>query len=387
MTLQELWLSAAAHRLPYALWRRPGAPHPEAVVGINADALAGAPPRLEGGPAGFAFHPFQDSDRAPAFFVPADLYHDGEQLHVAHEPARAWLASGGAGLVMTEPGMPRSSPKPPARQADEAFYQELVAKGVAFIRSGAVSKVVPSRAARRELPAGFDAFAAFGKLCGAYPQAFVSLFYSGYDYGQHWLGASPELLAEVEAGRTFRTVALAGTQPAVAGQPPKEARWSQKELLEQANVTRYIIECFKKVRLREYHETGPRTVQAAHLLHLRTDFAVDLTQVPFPSLGTDMLRLLHPTSAVCGMPKQPALAWLARHEGYDRTYYAGFLGPVNLPSAGTSALYVNLRCLQIMPGQQEAILYAGGGLTPASDPAKEWAETEWKLRVIADVVL
>ena len=152
-------------------------------------------------------------------------------------------------------------------------------------------------------------------------------------------------------------------------------------------MTRYIIECFKKLRLREYHETGPRTVQAGHLLHLRTDFAVDLRAVPFPTLGTDMLRLLHPTSAVAGMPRQAATDWLAAHEGYDRTYYSGFLGPVNLPAPGTSALYVNLRCMQVLETAHQAVLYAGAGLTAESDPAREWAETEQKLRVVADVVL
>ena len=390
MTIEELLRPAQVYRFPFAVWRRPGAAHPEALVSISpTDVLAGPPPHLEGGPAGFAFHPFQDSDAAPPFFLPADIYHDNAEVRFASEAAREWWDEWGTCRILTNIPDTERWPLPPGHCATAAEYEALVAAGVGLIRSGAVQKVVPSRATLRELPADFDAYEAFQKLCAAHPNAFVYLFSSGVTYGQTWLGASPELLAEVEDGHTFRTVALAGTQPAEAGHPPADARWSQKELEEQANVTRYVIGCFKEVRLRAYHEVGPRTVQAGHLWHLRTDFAVELRQVgaAYATLGSQMLRLLHPTSAVAGMPRQPALDWLRTHEGYDRTYYSGFLGPVNLPAGGTSALYVNLRCLQVLPHGRQAVLYAGAGLTPASDPAREWAETEQKLRVVADVVL
>jgi isochorismate synthase len=200
-----------------------------------------------------------------------------------------------------------------------------------------------------------------------------------------WLGASPEVLAEVTADGQFHTMALAGTQPLVPGTRPQEAIWRQKEIEEQALVARYIVSCFKQLRLREYHETGPRTVAAGQLLHLRTDFEVDLHNVPnAASLGTDMLRLLHPTSAVGGMPKTAALAFLQRHEGYDRAYYSGFLGPVNVEAPGLARLFVNLRCFQLRP--TEAIIYAGTGLTIDSDPTREWQETQMKMQTVGAVL-
>ena len=180
-------------------------------------------------------------------------------------------------------------------------------------------------------------------------------------------------------------MALAGTQPLTRGLTPQTAIWRQKEIEEQALVARYIVSCFKQLRLREYHETGPRTVVAGQLLHLRTDFEVDFKHVLSPTtLGTDMLRLLHPTSAVGGMPKAAALEFLRRHEGYDRAYYSGFLGPVNVAAPGVSRLFVNLRCLQVRA--QEAFLYAGTGLTVDSDPEREWQETEFKLQTAGAVL-
>src|SRR5690606_14602969 len=151
-----------------------------------------------------------------------------------------------------------------------------------------------------------------------------------------------------------------------------QASWTQKEIEEQALVSRYIINCFKKIRLREYDEKGPKTVKAGNLMHLKTDFTVDTRSVNFPELATVMLELLHPTSAVCGMPRQPALEFIKNNEGFDRRLYSGYLGPVNL--MGETNLFVNLRCMALKSDQ--ATIYAGAGVTVDSDPEKEWQETE-----------
>lgn len=95
-----------------------------------------------------------------------------------------------------------------------------------------------------------------------------------------------------------------------------------------------------------------------------------------------MLQLLHPTSAVCGMPLAPAQAFLARYEGYERELYSGYLGPWQLE--GESRLFVNLRCAQVM--QNGAWLYAGAGVTEDSDPQKEWTETALKMRTMGKVL-
>ncbi|SMB97974.1 isochorismate synthase [Hymenobacter roseosalivarius DSM 11622] len=377
--------------LPVALWRLPGTTHAQLCLSFSAEeALTGLPPNLEpGAPAGFAFFPFRDSDHNPALFLPANVFFDTKHA------GQFWVnKTGPADFRLTElrqflQAAPATasllwhqSLQPAPATASPAEYAALVRRGLAAIEQGAVQKVVSSRAVRRNLPPGFDALLAFEELQARYPQAFVSLV-SAPGAGT-WLGATPEVLAEVTPEGIFRTMALAGTQPLTPGLTPQKAIWRQKEIEEQALVARYIVSCFKQLRLREYDEIGPRTVVAGELLHLRTDFAVHLRQVPFPSLGTDMLRLLHPTSAVGGMPRQAALDFLQQYEGYDRAYYSGFLGPVNLPQAGVARLFVNLRCMQLRP--TEAILYAGTGLTIDSDPEREWEETELKLRTAGAVL-
>ena len=386
--LRHLAAGALRTGRPLALWREPGADHPRLLIARSLEAAyTGLPPALdEQAPAGFAFFPFRDSDHNPALFLPADVGYDLAQpdFVTVALAARdlvpnltAWLAAAPAEVLAWH-----YSPRPAPHAATEAEYKQFVREGVTAIAEKEVMKVVTSRAARRPLPAGFDPLDAFLELNRKYPQAFVSLV-SVPGIGT-WLGATPEVLAEVTADGTFHTMALAATQPLKADVSPRTAIWRQKEIEEQALVARYIVNCFKQLRLREYHETGPRTVIAGQLLHLRTDFEVNLRQVPFPNLGTDMLRLLHPTSAVGGMPKVAALQFLQQHEGYDRAYYSGFLGPVNVAAPGVARLYVNLRCLQVRA--DEAILYAGTGLTVDSDPAREWQETEMKLQTVGAVV-
>ncbi|HEV8515513.1 MAG TPA: chorismate-binding protein, partial [Cyclobacteriaceae bacterium] len=259
-------------------------------------------------------------------------------------------------------------------------YLALVEAAIQKIESGVIEKIVPSKFKEVELSDSFNVLKTFYKLCDKHPNAFVSLV-SSPETGT-WLGASPELLVSVDAQDKFKTIALAGTLPYSTGINLKSVAWTQKEIEEQALVSRYIINCFKKIRVREYAEHGPRTVVAGNLLHLRTDYEIDMKEVNFPQLGSVMLKLLHPTSAVCGMPHEPAMDFLQKNEGYDREFYSGFLGPVNFE--GESKLFVNLRCIQLF--EKSARIYAGAGVTADSDPMKEAEEVEMKIQTLNQII-
>jgi isochorismate synthase len=199
---------------------------------------------------------------------------------------------------------------------------------------------------------------------------------------QIWLGASPEILVSQDENGMFKTVSLAGTQSAFDKDGneirPIDALWSHKEIEEQAFVGRYIINCLKKIRVREFLEEGPKTIKAGNLLHLNTSYTIDTNEINFGNLSSIMLDLLHPTPAVCGMPKEAAEGILGRIEDYNREFYSGYLGPVNIQNR--SQLFVNIRTMKIENGQ--AFAFAGGGITEDSDPEKEWNETEIKLQTI-----
>jgi isochorismate synthase len=258
-------------------------------------------------------------------------------------------------------------------------YIAMVEKGIQLIKREEFYKVVPSKIKNIESKNDINLGQAFINACEKYPNAFVNLTYSAKT--GLWFGASPETLIEDKRGEYFKTMALAGTQ-AKSEKSIAETTWTQKEIEEQAYVSRYVINCFKKIRLRDFDEIGPKTVQAGNLLHLKTTFKVHTESVNFPELGSVMLKLLHPTSAVCGMPKEPALNFLTNEEKHNRSYFSGFLGPVHMD--GLSHLFVNLRCCQI--NNQSVTFYAGAGITEDSKAEKEWEETEMKCKVLSNII-
>ncbi|RDV16370.1 isochorismate synthase [Pontibacter diazotrophicus] len=357
-----------------AAWRLPHTNEAHVAVSLQ-DSFTPTPPTLENSPFGFLFCPFQESEPAPNLFIKADLYISQAtgKLTAAIDAPAPEVADFMQALELgsTTPQRSWHTSNAGVQQQSDLHFQDAVAAAVAAIKEEQMEKVVLSRNSILPLPLHLDLAAVFEQMCQKHSRAFVSVV-SVPGVGT-WAGASPEILVSINEQQVFHTVALAGTQPAT--ESVADAIWRQKEIEEQAMVERYILLCFKSLRLREYTEIGPRTVVAGNLMHLRTDFKVDLKEVDFPSLGTDMLRLLHPTSAVCGLPKAPALQFILEHEGYDRSYYSGFLGPVN-SKAGTH-LFVNLRCMQLL--KDKAIIYAGAGITAESDPVKEWMETQHKM--------
>ena len=259
-------------------------------------------------------------------------------------------------------------------------YKRAVQEGIATIQDSELVKVVPSKIKLHHLPNDFSLAKAFVNLCNKYPSAFVSII-STKEFGT-WLTATPEILIDVDKHGIFKTMALAGTQKYNHKVALHEVAWVDKDIEEQAMVSRYIINRFKEIRLREFTEKGPMTVRAGNLTHLCTTFNVDTNATDYHDLGGVMLNLLHPTSAVCGMPKAPALELINKIESHDRKFYTGYLGPVNVDNE--TSLYVNLRCMELF--ESTANLFAGAGVTAISDPEKEWIETELKFNTLLNII-
>ena len=189
--------------------------------------------------------------------------------------------------------------------------------------------------------------------------------------------ATPEILLQ-NNGNTWQTMALAGTlklPEQTSAMTLDGLAWGKKERAEQQLVTDYIAESLQALGIR-YTVTPPYTVRAGALAHLRSDFSFALDS---SKLLGNLLDALHPTPAVCGLPKQEARAFILENEGCSRRYYSGFAGTLNMPALGTH-LFVTLRCACIAP--QSVVCYAGGGLLAASNEEKEWQETQAKLQTI-----
>jgi isochorismate synthase len=381
-----VWAKTVQKGYPMAFWKLPNQTEIQAVADTNTHTRL-VQPDLEQLERGFIVSPFVQYNKK-CFFIPATTYFSysitEKNTHVAQyiidDVAEKIGIDIHSNLSATFSYFSSPHHQETVSEANQkTAYISTVNKAIKAIQNTDFQKVVLSRTKEIAVE-NINPFAIFEQLCTLYPTAFVSLVFLP-ECGV-WVGASPETLISIDEKAIFRTVALAGTQPRSNTANLSDATWRQKEIEEQALVSRYIINCFKKIRLREFEEIGPRTVAAGSLMHLRTDFEVDTIKTNFKQLPTVMLDLLHPTSAVCGMPKPESLAFVLENEGYDRKLYSGFLGQVNINNC--SHLFVNLRCAQLF--SQSVILYAGAGITQDSDPEKEWNETEIKMQVIAKAI-
>ena len=414
-TALDFWETARTLGFPTALWRLPNQHDKHLLVSFD-ETLPRVSVDLEELPAGFAISPFDNLDTGPdsparTLFLRADTHAVFSDNPDQNKVINGNGVSGEAvdlfrnvlADIQKRPANERPASTRPMPILDpdaQNEYTNSVAEAVDAMQRGELRKVVLSRTKRVAFADAPDAVALFDQLCAVYPTAFISAVYLP-ETNQIWISATPERLVSTNADGIFQTVALAGTQSASEpdGTPkrPSSAMWSQKEIEEQALVSRYIIECFKRIRLREYTEEGPKTIIAGNLMHLSTCFTVDTQAVRYPQLGTVMLRLLHPTSAVCGTPRDRAFSFIKRHESHDREFYAGFLGPINIDSSdiNTSAfgksdestatnLFVHIRCMKLEGNI--ATLYAGAGLTEDSVPEREWQETEIKCQTLLKVM-
>lgn len=320
-------------RQPFALYRKPDEKNVRALFQRDATTHVGDLERP-----GFVFAPFAEGlqlllpdDACESFSAPFDL--------------PSWVA-----------GTPELTIDATAKSQFEA----LVIRGISAINAGHFEKVVLSRTEQVRVP-GFDIFEAFAQLCGSYPSAFVYLWY--HPETDVWMAATPERLLQAD-GLCFSTMSLAGTQKY---QGEESVAWARKEREEQQFVTDFILDSLEGLA-GEISQSQPYTVRAGNLLHIRTDIKGELkTASDLPRV----ISILHPTPAVCGLPKAPARNFIIANEGYAREYYSGFLGEINLGSK--TDLYVNLRCMKVTG--ETAHLFMGCGITKDSNPEKEFFET------------
>lgn len=277
-------------------------------------------------------------------------------------------------------------------QQEKENYIFNVNKAISRIEAGDFQKVVLSR---EETVAykNTNPIALFTTLLNTYKTAFTYCFY--HPKVGLWLGATPETFLSIE-GQRLKTMSLAGTQKASS----LNAVWQTKELEEQQLVTNFIIDAITPL-VTNLNIGELETVQAGNLLHLKTTISGVLNKETF-SLK-ELLYKMHPTPAVCGIPKERAKKFILETETYNRAFYTGFLGELNFKEKRSrntnkrniennayaslkpvTTLFVNLRCMQLK--DDNAITYVGGGITKDSISEKEWEETVNKSQTMKKVL-
>ena len=269
------------------------------------------------------------------------------------------------------PNRVKEETKTESYEMSKPEYLDIARRFIQKMKDGVLQKVVLSRIKTITPDKGFNSASFFMRLTKKYPNTFVYLF-SIPDEGT-WVGATPETLLSQKNNGDIVVMSLAGT---MVYPDNGEVKWGQKEIIEQGYVSAFIRERLLKLGINNFTESAPITVKAGHLAHIQTIFSI-----PYKSVNNNIEKLiksLHPTPAVCGLPQNTAYSLIETHEPHGRKFYTGFLGPWLLN--GRSDLFVNLRCAEI--NADTLNLYVGGGLTAESNPEKEWQETELKAQTL-----
>ena len=242
-------------------------------------------------------------------------------------------------------------------------YLKNLEKVIAVIKEHQLPKLVYSR---RKIFTDFEEInlkESFNHLCQSYPNAFRYIF---IDDENSWMGAFSEVLGKFsKRTHEFETMSLAGTLPV-------SESWSEKEIEEQKPVTSYIRNI-----LNQYSENVTESETYDHISgnikHLRTDFKARIK----PENLDQIIQELHPTPAVCGIPKDFCKEEIQKIEKFPRELYAGY---IKIETDETVQYFVNLRCSKLY--KNGVHLFVGGGITAQSNPEKEWTETELKSEAV-----
>lgn len=337
----------------FAIFRLPGEAEPRFVMQMSGEPSLFEDIDALNGQHGFVIAPFRISNETPVIVIRPDCRD---------------LAEVEASFVKKQTGKRKGVKH---KNIEKSEYTQLFQRFHQPLTDGTIKKLVLSRSKTVARKKGFSPGQTFFLAAEKYSHACVFLFHT--PQSSTWLGSTPEILLS-GATTNWQTMALAGTR-----YPYSEAvSWDDKNLREQHLVTSYLLHQLSAFQITP-EINGPYTSKAGNLAHLRTDFNFFLPDES--KIGT-LLKALHPTPAVSGLPKEEAFQFILDHEGYDRRYYTGFLGMLE-PKAETN-IYVNLRCLEI--GKSSLTLFAGSGLISSSNCRDEWKETEKKLETMASIV-
>ncbi len=239
---------------------------------------------------------------------------------------------------------------------------------------GKLKKVVLSKQVATSVINAEETPRLYEGLDSKYPSAYVFCILIPRQFV--WIGATPERILSVENGYA-ESAAIAATRASKdRGDDPEN--WTFKEREEHGIVTEFIADAFKESGLGNIECSPLSFINAGHLTHLCQNIGGHI-------VGDEVVALierLHPTPAVCGLPKSKAMELIGKSENYERSYYSGFIGKID--GCNNLSLYVNIRSMYL--NESSATIFVGGGLTNLSKLEEEWEETEKKAATILSVI-
>jgi anthranilate synthase component 1 len=257
---------------------------------------------------------------------------------------------------------------------EQAEFEEIVRRGVEYIRAGDIFQVVLSQ--RLQLPIHAHPFEIYRTLRVVNPSPFM--FYLRTP-GVTLVGSSPEVMVRVMNGRvTVRP--LAGTRPRGASEE-EDQRLAEELLADPKERAEHVMlvdlgrnDVGRVSRYKTVELTDVMTIERySHVMHITSNVEGQLR----PDCDAfDALRACLPAGTVSGAPKVRAMEIIDELEPHRRGPYGGAVGYVDF--SGNMDTCIALRTMVIQNGT--AYVQAGAGIVADSDPTSEYQETLNKAR-------
>ena len=257
---------------------------------------------------------------------------------------------------------------------DERNWIEQCQKALETFNSGGMEKIMLARQTVLEFSSCFSPLLFL--LQYPYPQNAVYRFYFEPQEHHAFFSFSPERLYRRNSDLLL-TEALAGTfskETINCGdiQASEALLNSEKDIREHKFVKDMIYQELLKICSDIDMEKEVQVLQLNRRAHLYTRWAATLT--PEFKKDSAVLKLLHPTPAVGGVPKTEAMKHIMNLEPFSRGWYAG---PVGWISHDAAEFSVAIRSALV--NGRFAYLYSGAGLVKGSNPFSEWEEVDQKI--------
>ena len=256
---------------------------------------------------------------------------------------------------------------------DHHRWTDMVGEALRELQSGELEKIVLARRADLTFDVDLDPVAVLLRLRAVTPQCFHFCFQCDTDIS--FIGASPERLY-YRHGQNFESEAVAGTRPR-GNTPGRDAQFSdallssEKDLREHSYVNDMLRDVLEPICSELCIDSKASLLKLARGQHLFTGYVGRLAD---SITDSDLCRLLHPTPAVGGCPRQTALVKIGELEGFDRGWYAAPFGEI-----GRNEVELAVAIRSALVERRRLSLFSGAGIVLGSTAGQEWEEIENKI--------
>lgn len=313
--------------------------------------------------------------RARLLVGPAEEEGVFDRLRRLAESLRAELAA------RADFGAPPAGARGRTTATDRGSWEEAVEASLEAIRKGSVSKAVLARTLDVETDARVDPVEVVERLWEVNRGSHVFLFEPSS--GTALVGAAPETVATLRDG-VFHATAVAGSirrgdDPRQQAELAAKLLASEKDRAEQRIALDDMVARLETMAHGIRKDPQPHVLTLARIQHLETEIRASVRT----DVGVlDLLRLLHPTPAVCGLPRDAAMDFLAEEEPFERGWYAG---PVGWFDGDGNGVFAPALRTAVATGSGWR-LFAGAGIVEGSVPALEWEETGIKFEPVLEAL-